>query len=91
MPAPAPHDVAQWMALELERDGTLYQDVAAASIAGNFGEEFTYVNSNGNVAISRKVLTAFKRLTEKTVVWDRGERAWRKREEFDNKTKRQAG
>jgi hypothetical protein len=48
-----------------------------------FCETFTYINSNGNVAISKAVLTAFRALTAETVVWERGEKCWRKRERLD--------
>jgi hypothetical protein len=87
---PTAADVARWMVQEVERDGMLYQDEAAATIADKFGEEFTYENDNGNIAIRRDVLAEFRTLTQETVVWERGERLWRKREKFDDKGKRQA-
>jgi Family of unknown function (DUF6953) len=46
-------------------------------------EVFTYDNDNGNLAISRNVLSAFRRLTGEDVVWDRDERMWRHRESHD--------
>jgi hypothetical protein len=33
-----------------------------------------YENENGNLAINRQVLKEFRKLTEKTVVWERGVR-----------------
>jgi hypothetical protein len=48
-----------------------------------FGEEFVYENENGNYGIDKKVLKAFRDLTEKSVVWERGSRMWRKREKYD--------
>jgi hypothetical protein len=83
-----PADVARWMAQEIERDGLLYQSETAYSIAEKFGEEFTYTNNNGSIAISRNVLSAFRELTEKSVVWERGQRLWRKREDYDDKVRR---
>lgn len=75
--------VAQWMAEKIETDGCLYQEDAVYTIAETFGDEFTYDNDNDNPAISRKVLATFRKLTEQTVVWERGERMWRKREASD--------
>jgi hypothetical protein len=83
-------EVAQWMVEKIHKDGVLYQDEAATAIADKFGEKFTYINDNGNVAISRAVLKEFRKLTEKYVVWERGERMWRERGIFDEKGKRQA-
>ena len=65
------------------RERVLFQDVAAGEIANRFGEEFLYENHAGNLAISRQVLAEFRKLTETSVVWDRGEKAWRLRESFD--------
>jgi hypothetical protein len=84
-----PADVAAWMVQELQRDGVLYQDVAASGIQGQFGEAFVYFNNNGNLAIDKRVLAEFQKLTRDSVVWLRGERMWRKREEFDERGRRQ--
>ncbi len=61
----------------------LEQEWAASEIERKFGEKFVYFNENGNLAIERKVLQAFRNLTEKDVVWDTRERAWRRRERHD--------
>lgn len=74
--------VAAWMVQTLEARGYLYQD-EAVEIRGKFGEAFTYDNDNGNLAINRNVLSTFRRLTGEDVVWDRGERTWRRRESHD--------
>lgn len=78
-----PQHVAKWMLATLEKDGTLYQDYAVSSIIMDFGEDFSYINENGNQAIHKDVLKAFRKLTENTAVWERGERMWRLRDEFD--------
>jgi hypothetical protein len=75
--------------LESEQPPLLYQEVIVYDIAQNFGDEFVYTNQNGNLAISRRVLEEFRKLTEATVVWERGERMWRKREPYDPPNKRQ--
>ncbi|MGW2419009.1 DUF6953 family protein [Streptomyces sp. NPDC001709] len=43
----------------------------------------TYFNDKGNRAISRPVLTAFRRISAETVVWDRTWRCWRLRKPSD--------
>lgn len=82
-------DIADWMLEELQRnDGYLYQHEIVEDIEEKFGEQFVYENDNGNLAISKKVLNEFKKLTQKSVVWERGEKCWRLREEFDDPDRR---
>jgi hypothetical protein len=81
--------VAAWMLKELEASDCLYQNVAADQIALLFGYEFTYDNARGNRAISKEVLAEFKKLTGNTVVWQRRERVWRKRQSYDEPGRRQ--
>lgn len=76
-------DVAQWMLDELSRIQFLYQDTLVYEIESKFGSSFVYYNDNGNPAIDKKILTAFKKLTGDSVIWQRGERMWRFREEYD--------
>lgn len=68
---------------ELERVSFLHQETVVFDIASKFGEEFTYINENGNQAIRRDVLAAFRRLSGDSVIWERGERMWRKRQGYD--------
>ncbi|HBM1136132.1 hypothetical protein OW684_04970 [Acinetobacter baumannii] len=44
---------------------------------------YVTINDQGNQVIDKKLLKAFKKITETTVVWDRAQRAWRLREEHD--------
>lgn len=81
-------EITRWMLAQLRADGVLYQDEAAAAIEARFGEAFVYENENGNLAIERKVLAAFRELTKATVVWEPGERSWRFREESDSPGRR---
>ena len=80
---PTADQVAQWMLDELNKVQYLYQQDAVYSIESKFGSAFVYVNDAGNPAIDRKVLAAFKKLTGESVIWERGERVWRKREQYD--------
>ncbi len=81
-------DVALWMLEKLKRERTLYQETAVGEIAHIFGEKFVYDNRQGNPAIDKDVLTEFRKLTEDTVVWERGERAWRFRDDTDPLSRR---
>lgn len=82
-------DVAQWMLEQLNSANWLYQETIVYQIRENFGKEFTYDNENGNLAIDRRVLREFRKLTDENVVWDRGERCWRFRQSYDTPDKRQ--
>ena len=82
--------VAQWMLEELHRVKYLYQQDAVFAIETKFGGPFFYINEAGNPAIDKKVLSAFKKMTGDTVVWERGERVWRMREEYDTQGRQQS-
>jgi hypothetical protein len=64
------------MLVELENTGQLYQWEAVLEIQSRFGDDFTYLNESGNFAIDRRVLRAFRHLTEDDVVWRRTEGCW---------------
>ncbi|WP_137490706.1 DUF6953 family protein, partial [Escherichia coli] len=76
-------DVAQWMKSELENTNWLYQETVVYKIKELFGDTFVYLNANGNLSIDKKVLAKFRKLTNDTVIWERGEKAWRKRQGYD--------
>ena len=78
-----PEDVARWMLDELEKAGYLYQWEAILEIQSRFGDDFTYLNESGNFAIDRRVLRAFRYLTEDTVVWRRTKHCWATRSPHD--------
>jgi hypothetical protein len=80
---PDPRVAAEWMAAQINEHGELYQYDAAEHIAEHFGGDLTYENDNGNLAISRKVLAAFRSLTEGTVVWEQGAKLWRRKDSHD--------
>lgn len=87
----AAEDVAKWMLSELEKDQILYQETVVSEIQDKFGDSFVYYNQNGNMAISKEVLSEFRKLTKDRVVWFRGERYWRFREAYDEPGRRQEG
>jgi hypothetical protein len=77
-PTTTAEDVADWMASEFKDRGALYQRDAADGIQIRFGSAFLYANEGGNPAIDRRVLAAFRRLSE-DAIWDRWELCWRRR------------
>jgi hypothetical protein len=77
------HDVTAFMLKRLNQDKTLYQEVVVYEIQKQYGDEFVYINENGNLAIDRSVLSEFRKLTEGRIVWSRGERYWRFKEDYD--------
>jgi hypothetical protein len=79
---------AEWMCDEVLRSGWLDQAHAADEIERRFGASVVYINDSGNTAIARPVLAAFHRLTSDTVVWEKRDKAWRKREPADEEGKR---
>jgi len=83
-------DVAAWMLAELNRVRELYQEEAVWKIQRQFGKRFVYENTNGNLAIGRDVLKAFRKLTGADVIWDKSERMWRKRQNFDTPGRQQS-
>jgi len=70
-------DVADWMFSELEQAKYLEQGAAVSQIAKTFGDQFVYQNESGNLAINKKVLAEFKRITVGKAVWDRSDKGWR--------------
>jgi hypothetical protein len=76
-------DVARWMLEQVQTSQWLDQDVAVFEIEKRFGSTFVHDNENGNPAIDRSVLKEFKAISRETVVWERGDRAWRLRGPHD--------
>lgn len=89
MAANTPADVARWMFEQLEKEEHLYQEHIVCEIEEKFGDEFVYYNDNGNLAIDRTVLSEFRKLTDKVAVWERGQKMWRKREDYDQAGRQQ--
>lgn len=83
----SPLVVAQYMTDKLESNGELYQEDIVYEIEKKFGGDCVYDNERGNLAIDKKVLKEFKKLTP-DAVWDRRERMWQKRESGDTSTSR---
>lgn len=69
--------VAEFMINEILEKGYVYQEYLVHDIQEKFGDDFVYINENGNLAISKKVLNDFKKLKEQNnIEWDRSDKSW---------------
>ena len=62
---------------ELQNETILCQEVVAHEISLLYGEEFTYTNANGDLAIDERVLREFRDLVQNMVISVGEERVWR--------------
>jgi len=68
---------AKWMLAAIEREGCIYQDDVVDYLVRANAEHLLRENSDGNPVVGTDVLTAFRQLTETTVVWVKPDRYWR--------------
>jgi hypothetical protein len=76
-------DVAEWMLSVIQEQGELTQNNAFYEINKRFGNKFTSISNNGIPSVGGGVLTAFRKISEDEVIWERGDKKWRKREFYD--------
>ncbi|GGA34435.1 DUF6953 family protein [Paenibacillus physcomitrellae] len=69
-------EVAEWMVKEIRSTGTLYQTDAIEYVKAQFGEQFVFVNENGNTSLSKEVKKAFRKLHGGKIAWDRDGFFW---------------
>lgn len=74
-----PDQVANWMLSEVQKHGCIYQDDVVDYLVKAKVDELLRENSDGNLVVGQPVLSAFKALTETTVVWVKPDRYWRLR------------
>ena len=77
-----PGEAARWMRDEVEREGVLYQETAASRLLEESDDRLAYWDGDGNLCIGKAVLVAFRKL-EPELVYERGDKFWRPREEYD--------
>lgn len=77
-----PDEAAAWMIEELGKRKYLDQEVVAYKLV-KIDKTLTYHNANGNLAIAKPVLDAFRKVMPDDVVWSRSERHWRYRKPKD--------
>lgn len=69
--------IAEWMLAIIEREGCIYQDDVVDHLVRANAELLLMENNYGNQVVGREALTAFRKLTEATVVWVKPDRYWR--------------
>lgn len=72
-----PISVAQWMLDRIERETCIYQDDVVDHLVKAKREDLLVTNADGNQAVGKQVLAAFRKLTDLTVVWVKPDRYWR--------------
>lgn len=70
-------EVAQWMLAQLELEGCIYQDDVVDFLVKANADALLRENADGNLVVGRKVLEAFRAVSEHTVVWVKPDRYWR--------------
>ncbi len=73
----SPSEVADWMQVKIVIDGCLYQEDVVDYLVKLQCEELLVENSDGNLSLTRNVLSAFRRLNEENVVWVKSGKYWR--------------
>lgn len=84
-----PNEVAQWMLSIIQEQGELSQNNAFYEINKKFGGSFTTISNSGSPSIGGSVLSAFRKISDDIVIWERGDKKWRKREFFDEPGRQQ--
>lgn len=72
-----PSIVAAWMLAKIKQEGCIYQDDVVDYLVKAKQENLLTENADGNLVVGKKVLSAFLKLTETTVVWVKPDRYWR--------------
>lgn len=68
--------IAEWMVNEIKNRGMLRQEEAIAHVKEHFGEQYIFVNENGNVSLEKEVKKAFRKLHRGRIAWDRDGFFW---------------
>ena len=71
------NSVAVWILEQIQREDCLYQDDVVDYLVKAKHESLLTENADGNQAIGKAVLTAFRNLTPDKVVWVKPDRYWR--------------
>jgi len=84
-------EVAHWMQSLIEKEGCLYQDDVVDMLIRSKHEEHLQENSDGNQVLARIILSEFKKLNAKTVVWVAAGKYWRLRVKEDEASRTARG
>lgn len=83
-----PKEAASWMKEQVETEGLLYQETAAARLLEESDESLAYWDDTGNLCIGKSVLSAFRTITP-DLVYERSEKFWRPRADYDRPGRQQ--
>ena len=73
-----------WMLNQLQKDRCLYQDDVVDYLVKSKSEGLLVENADGNLALSRPILSLFLKHTAEDVVWVKPQRYWRYRVSEDD-------
>ncbi|TCM89090.1 hypothetical protein EV294_11331 [Paenibacillus sp. BK033] len=68
--------IAEWMVNEIKFRGMMRQEEAIEHVKRHFGEQYIFVNENGNVSLEKEVKKAFRKLHKGRIAWDRDGFFW---------------
>lgn len=77
-----PDEAAALMVEILNKKSYLDHEIASYELVKKDKSLIRY-NDNGNMALTQRVLDAFRKAMPENVVWSRGERHWRFRKPYD--------
>lgn len=80
-----------WMLAQLQKDGCLYQDDVVDHLIKTKSEDLLVENADGNLALSRPILSSFLKHTAENVVWVKPYRYWRYRVTEDEPSREARG
>lgn len=72
-------DVSSWMLHVLSKDGCLYQQDVVDYLVRGSNEQHLKENTDGNLALSTKVISKFRVDSGENVVWVKPDKYWRYR------------
>lgn len=68
--------IAEWMVNEIKFRGMLRQEEAIEHVKQHFGEQYIFVNENGNASLEKEVKKAFRKQHRGRIAWDRDGFFW---------------
>lgn len=78
-----PQEIAAWMVEQLADRPHLYQNRVATFVRQQ-NPDLVYRNKNGNWALAKPILDAFRRATPSDdIIWSRSSQMWRHRKPYD--------
>ncbi|HHR6440489.1 TPA: DUF6953 family protein [Providencia alcalifaciens] len=84
-------DVTSWMMSKLSKDGCLYQQDVVDYLIKTNNEQHLKDNSDGNQALSRKLIDKFRIDSGSNVVWVKPDKYWRYRVNEDDEGREAKG